>query len=96
MVVAVDGADLSTEYITRAVAPQLAGSKHPRHVVFPDALPRNATGKVQNNRLRKTHADMFRTRPECRTASIPTLYNPNRSLTRYATTAGARNHGLPV
>lgn len=58
-VVAENGTELSEEDITCAVAPQLARFKHPRHVVFLDALPRNAMGKVQKNQLRETYADVF-------------------------------------
>ncbi len=53
------GAGLSAEDVTNAIAPQLARFKHPRHVVFLDALPRNTMGKVQKNQLRETYADVF-------------------------------------
>jgi malonyl-CoA/methylmalonyl-CoA synthetase len=55
------GASLSAEDLIGAVAPQLARFKHPRHVVFVDALPRNTMGKVQKNQLRDTYADGFQT-----------------------------------
>lgn len=34
--------------------PRLARFKHPTQVVFVDALPRNATGKVKKFELRQT------------------------------------------
>jgi malonyl-CoA/methylmalonyl-CoA synthetase len=38
---------------------QLAAYKAPKRVVFVDALPRNAMGKVQKNVLRERYADLF-------------------------------------
>ena len=37
----------------------LARFKQPRRVLFADALPRNAMGKVQKAELRRIHADLF-------------------------------------
>jgi fatty-acyl-CoA synthase len=45
---------LSAEAILAHCRPQLARFKHPNHVVFVDALPRNATGKVLKFELRRT------------------------------------------
>jgi malonyl-CoA/methylmalonyl-CoA synthetase len=46
-----------------AVLAELAGAlarfKQPRRVLFADALPRNAMGKVQKNLLRERHAALF-------------------------------------
>lgn len=58
-VVPENGAELTAEDVTGAVAPQLARFKHPRHIVFLEALPRNAMGKVQKNQLREAYADVF-------------------------------------
>ena len=52
-VVRAPGAALTAEDVTAAVAPGLARYKHPRHVRFVDALPRNAMGKVQKAELRR-------------------------------------------
>jgi malonyl-CoA/methylmalonyl-CoA synthetase len=58
-VVPENGAQLTEEDLVAAVAPHLARFKHPRRVVFLDALPRNAMGKVQKNQLRDSYADAF-------------------------------------
>lgn len=47
------GADLTGEDVLRAFDGVLAGFKHPRDVLFIDALPRNVMGKVQKFELRK-------------------------------------------
>jgi fatty-acyl-CoA synthase len=47
--------DLTTEEVRKYVRDNLARHKVPRHVVFVDALPRNATGKV----LRRSLAEMM-------------------------------------
>lgn len=41
------------------IADQLARFKQPRRIVFADALPRNAMGKVQKAKLRKEFAGLF-------------------------------------
>ncbi|WP_333807973.1 AMP-binding protein [Phenylobacterium sp.] len=43
-----------------ALRSRLAGYKTPKRVVFVDALPRNAMGKIQKALLRQTYADLFR------------------------------------
>lgn len=48
-----DGAELPAERILQYPRSRLATFKHPRHVVFTDVLPRNATGKVQKFKLRE-------------------------------------------
>ena len=53
-VVRAPGSALTAEAVTQAVAPALARFKHPRHVHFLDALPRNTMGKVQKAELRRT------------------------------------------
>jgi malonyl-CoA/methylmalonyl-CoA synthetase len=42
-----------------ALRSRLAGYKTPKRVVFLDALPRNAMGKIQKALLRQTYADLF-------------------------------------
>jgi fatty-acyl-CoA synthase len=48
-----EGASLDLETTANHCSGQLAPYKHPRHLKFVDALPRNATGKVQKFRLRE-------------------------------------------
>jgi malonyl-CoA/methylmalonyl-CoA synthetase len=50
---------LDADAIIEQVSRQLARFKIPRRIVFADALPRNAMGKVQKAALRKAHADIF-------------------------------------
>ena len=45
--------------LVRALRTRLAPYKTPKRVMFVDALPRNAMGKVQKNRLRETYAGLF-------------------------------------
>ncbi len=54
-VVPEDGAPLDEKQLLAALQPLLARFKLPRKVVFVDALPRNAMGKVQKNVLRDTY-----------------------------------------
>jgi malonyl-CoA/methylmalonyl-CoA synthetase len=42
-----------------ALRGRLAGYKTPKRVVFVEALPRNAMGKVQKALLRRTYAGLF-------------------------------------
>ncbi|HEV2254579.1 MAG TPA: AMP-binding protein [Streptosporangiaceae bacterium] len=51
-VVPVAGRSLTTEQVIALFDGRLATYKHPRDVIFLDALPRNATGKVQKTILR--------------------------------------------
>jgi malonyl-CoA/methylmalonyl-CoA synthetase len=51
--------ELAEAELLAAVAPHLARFKQPRRIVFADALPRNAMGKVQKAALRETHKHMF-------------------------------------
>ncbi len=44
-----------------AIAGTLARFKQPRRILFADALPRNAMGKVQKAGLRATYKDLFQT-----------------------------------
>ena len=53
------GATLSAGEVTAALSERLARFKQPRHVVFLQALPRNAMGKVQKATLRAEHARAF-------------------------------------
>jgi malonyl-CoA/methylmalonyl-CoA synthetase len=53
------GADVSEADIIRAVRSRLAGYKIPKRILFLDALPRNAMGKVQKNALRSTYAALY-------------------------------------
>jgi malonyl-CoA/methylmalonyl-CoA synthetase len=50
------GVTLSAAQIMEAIGPGLAKFKHPRHIHFVEALPRNTMGKVQKNQLRDTFA----------------------------------------
>lgn len=54
-----DAAALDEAAVIRACKEQLANFKVPKAVVFTDALPRNAMGKVQKNLLREAHKDLF-------------------------------------
>jgi malonyl-CoA/methylmalonyl-CoA synthetase len=46
--------------VIAALADRLARYKLPKRVVFVEALPRNAMGKVQKNLLREAYAGLFR------------------------------------
>lgn len=50
--------DLDEAAVLEALG-DLARFKQPRRVIFADALPRNAMGKVQKTRLREEHTGMF-------------------------------------
>ena len=58
-VVPVPGRSLTTAQVIALFDGRLATYKHPRDVIFLDALPRNATGKVQKTILRDLCADQL-------------------------------------
>ena len=59
-VVVTDGSrELSEDDIIEPLQGRLARFKQPRRVVFVEALPRNAMGKVQKAQLRETYRDSF-------------------------------------
>jgi malonyl-CoA/methylmalonyl-CoA synthetase len=53
-------ADISEAKVLGALDGRLAKFKMPKRVIFVDALPRNAMGKVQKNILRDTYAGLYR------------------------------------
>lgn len=55
----VPGTQLDERAMRTALAEQLANYKVPRRIVFADALPLNAMGKVQKTALRAQHRTMF-------------------------------------
>ena len=52
MVALQDGAVLDADQLRRHTRDRLARFKQPKYVIYTDALPRNATGKVQKFVLR--------------------------------------------
>lgn len=50
---------LTENDVVGAAAATLARYKQPKRVLFVDALPRNAMGKIQKKQLRETYADLF-------------------------------------
>lgn len=50
---------LDEAVILAAIAGNLARFKQPRRILFADALPRNAMGKVQKAALREAHKELF-------------------------------------
>jgi malonyl-CoA/methylmalonyl-CoA synthetase len=50
---------LDADAIVEAISGQLARFKTPRRILFADALPRNAMGKVQKAALREVHSQIF-------------------------------------
>ncbi|MFZ2176694.1 MAG: long-chain-fatty-acid--CoA ligase [Rhodococcus sp. (in: high G+C Gram-positive bacteria)] len=54
------GSDLTEEDVLTAARSRLSGFKVPKAVIFTDALPRTATGKIQKNVLRQQHQEHFR------------------------------------
>ena len=59
VLVAKPGVLLKVKTIEETVADNLAGFKRPRRIEILDALPRNAMGKVQKNKLRDQYAHIF-------------------------------------
>ena len=59
-VVVADGSRALAEAdVLAALEVPLARFKHPKRVLFVDALPRNAMGKVQKNALRDRFSDVY-------------------------------------
>jgi fatty-acyl-CoA synthase len=58
IVVARDGSGLTEAGLVAALTGRLAAYKIPKSVVFTDAIPRNATGKILKARLRETFGEM--------------------------------------
>jgi malonyl-CoA/methylmalonyl-CoA synthetase len=63
VVVASPGADRDPERILAELRKHLARFKVPKSILFVDALPRNAMGKVQKSVLRDSYADLHAARP---------------------------------
>jgi malonyl-CoA/methylmalonyl-CoA synthetase len=59
VVVLAKGATLDEAAIRDALEGRLARFKQPKRVLFVDALPRNAMGKVQKKALRDAYADLY-------------------------------------
>ncbi|MEO1293157.1 MAG: malonyl-CoA synthase [Pseudomonadota bacterium] len=59
VIVQAPGAKLSESDVQSALSGRLAKFKQPKRVLFVDALPRNAMGKVQKQALRTDYADTF-------------------------------------
>jgi malonyl-CoA/methylmalonyl-CoA synthetase len=59
VVVREKGAELDESQVIDALKQRLANYKLPKRVLFVDALPRNAMGKVQKNVLRDAYAGLF-------------------------------------
>jgi malonyl-CoA/methylmalonyl-CoA synthetase len=60
VVIAKPGAALTEAGIMAALQGRLAKFKLPKRVLFAEAFPRNALGKVQKNVLRETHKALYR------------------------------------
>ena len=56
-VIVADPEHVTTEQVTARLADRLARFKHPKSLIFADALPRNAMGKVEKKRLRQIYGD---------------------------------------
>ena len=59
VIVPEDGKSPSEQIILDQLSDQLARFKHPRKIIFQDALPRNTMGKVQKNVLRQNYSDLI-------------------------------------
>ena len=53
------GADVTAEAILMEIGQRLARFKQPKRIIFAEALPRNAMGKVQKSLLRKAHQKLY-------------------------------------
>jgi fatty-acyl-CoA synthase len=60
VVVPEDGAQVSLDELVEFSRDRLARYKRPRHLVFTDELPRNASDKIERHVLRKRYAELFR------------------------------------
>ena len=58
VVVAKEGAALTSEQVVEHARSVLAGYKAPKYVVIADALPKNPSGKILKRELRDQHADI--------------------------------------
>ena len=59
VVVREEGASLDEAAVVAGIADRLARYKQPKRVLFADALPRNAMGKVLKAELRREHAKLY-------------------------------------
>ena len=59
VIVAQTGADITAQDILTGIKENLARFKHPKHIAFVKALPRNAMGKVQKKALREEYDKAF-------------------------------------
>ena len=59
VVVKCPGAEVTAEAILTEIGPRLARFKQPKRIIFAEALPRNAMGKVQKSLLRKAHNKLY-------------------------------------
>ncbi len=59
VVVLREGCEVTLSELQEACAGVLAKFKHPNHITFMEALPRNATGKVQKFKLRETVPELL-------------------------------------
>jgi malonyl-CoA/methylmalonyl-CoA synthetase len=56
-VIVADPEHVTAEQVAARLADRLARFKHPKSLIFADALPRNAMGKVEKKRLRQIYGD---------------------------------------
>ncbi len=52
-------AKLDEKTVLRQIGTRLAKYKQPKRILFVDDLPRNAIGKVEKNKLRQAHRDLY-------------------------------------
>lgn len=58
-IVTTDGEPLSSSELVSFLQERLASYKKPSGIVFIEALPRNASGKVLKRSLRESYVDLF-------------------------------------
>ncbi|MGY4288217.1 malonyl-CoA/methylmalonyl-CoA synthetase [Bradyrhizobium sp. LM2.7] len=58
------GSSVDERAILAALSGRLAKFKQPKRIIFVDALPRNAMGKIQKNLLRERFADLYSAKVE--------------------------------